>query len=189
MIRKDLQIILGSKSPRRRELLTNMGVTFEVRSIDVEEVYPSNLNPHHVAEYLAELKASVFENLMPNEVVITADTTVILDQEVLGKPCDEEEAVLMLKSMSGRAHDVVSGVCVKTKNTQQTFSVTTTVFFKSLSTEEITHYVTSYKPYDKAGAYGIQEWIGQIGIERVEGSFYNVVGLPTHELYLKLKAL
>ena len=187
MIPQDIRLYLASKSPRRKQLLTDMGLKFELKLKEVEEVFPATLAATDVAEYLAKLKASVFTDLSQNELVITSDTTVVLGDKVLGKPKDRDEAMEMLHSMSGKSHEVVSGVCLKSKDKQSSFSVSTKVYFKELTEQEVAYYVDEYKPYDKAGAYGIQEWIGQIAIERIEGSFYNVVGLPTAELYAELK--
>ena len=179
----DKKIILASKSPRRKQLMTDLGVDFEIRIREVEEVYPNNLPAEDVAEYLAVLKSGPFDDLQPGEVLVTSDTVVVVDDKVLGKPKSQEEAIEMIASMSGRAHEVISGVSLKSIDKQVSFSVTTQVYFKPLKEEWIRYYVEKYQPLDKAGAYGIQEWIGQVGIDKIEGSFYNVVGLPTTELY------
>jgi len=179
-------IILASKSPRRKELLELLDLNFTVEVPEVDEVFPESLDVTKVAEYLANLKADAFTNIPTDTVVITADTVVILDEQILGKPKDKAEAVNMLKSLSNRCHKVITGVCIKSKDKTVSFSNTTKVFFKELSSSEIEHYIENYKPFDKAGSYGIQEWIGAIGITKIEGSYFNVVGLPIHELNKQL---
>lgn len=175
-------ITLASQSPRRKELLSLLDYDFNVEVRQTDEVYPDELNAEDVAEYLAKLKASAFSNINENQIIITADTVVILGEEILGKPKDETEAKHMLKSLSDRSHLVVSGVCIKSKDKTISFSNKTKVFFKELKDSEIEYYVKNYKPFDKAGSYGIQEWIGAVGITKIEGSYFNVVGLPIHEL-------
>lgn len=177
------KLILASQSPRRQQLMKELGFDFEIRIREVEEIYPDIVPAEDVAEYLAVLKSAAFDDLVDGEVLLTSDTTVVLDDKVLGKPIDKEEAYQMIASYSGRAHDVISGVCLKSKDKRVSFSVTTEVYFKTLKPEWINYYIDQYQPYDKAGAYGIQEWIGQIGIEKIVGSHFNVVGLPTVELY------
>lgn len=186
---KKYNIVLASKSPRRQELLKGIGVDFSILTKDVDENYPSRLPLVDVAPYLSLKKAKAFENqeLPENFMVITADTVVIAENEILGKPKDREDAFRMLKLLSGKTHRVVTGVTVHTKESSKTFSVTSKVMFDNLDNQEIEYYVDSYKPYDKAGAYGIQEWIGYIGVSGVEGSYFNVMGLPTHKLYTVLK--
>lgn len=179
------QLILGSQSPRRSELLQELGFSFEVRKIDVDEVFPPDLNPRHVAEYLAKLKNEAFTK-SGDEVVLTADTVVILDNDILGKPANEKEAFEMLSRLSGQVHEVVSGVCICTAEKETSFSRSTKVKFHHLSDEEIKYYVNKYQPFDKAGAYGIQEWIGHAAIEWIKGSYFNVVGLPTQRVYKSL---
>ena len=179
-------IILASKSPRRKELLELLDLNFTVEVPEVDEVFPESLDVTKVAEYLANLKADAFTNIPTDTVVITADTVVILDEQILGKPKDKAEAVNMLKSLSNRCHKVITGVCIKSKDKTVSFSNTTKVFFKELTSSEIEHYIENYKPFDKAGSYGIQEWIGAIGITKIEGSYFNVVGLPIHELNKQL---
>ena len=165
-------------------------ITFEVRLKNVEEKYPQELHWENVPEYLSKVKASAFrEELKADEVLITADTVVCIHDRILGKPADRKEAISMLQELSGNRHLVVTGVSVTTRTEQLSFSSRTDVFFKRLSNEEIEFYVDTYKPFDKAGAYGIQEWIGYIGIERIEGSFYNVMGLPIQKLYETLRKL
>ena len=187
---KNYKLILASASPRRQQLMKDAGFTFEVRLKNVEEKYPQELHWENVPEYLSKVKASAFrEELKADEVLITADTVVCIHVRILGKPADRKEAISMLQELSGNRHLVVTGVSVTTRTEQLSFSSRTDVFFKRLSNEEIEFYVDTYKPFDKAGAYGIQEWIGYIGIERIEGSFYNVMGLPIQKLYETLRKL
>ena len=187
---KNYKLILASASPRRQQLMKDAGFTFEVRLKNVEEKYPQELHLENVPEYLSKVKASAFrEELKADEVLITADTVVCIHDRILGKPADRKEAISMLQKLSGNRHLVVTGVSVTTRTEQLSFSSRTDVFFKHLSNEEIEFYVDTYKPFDKAGAYGIQEWIGYIGIERIEGSFYNVMGLPIQKLYETLRKL
>ena len=186
-------IILASNSPRRQELLRNAGVSFTVEVKETDEQFPPDLPAEEVAQYLAEQKATAFlsdpERWQPDTLIITADTTVVLDDEVLNKPADAREAFSMLRRLSGRSHKVITGVCMLHKGQKLSFDDTTTVFFKELTDEEINHYIQQYKPYDKAGSYGIQEWIGMIGIQKIEGSYYTVVGLPIQKVYAHLKLL
>ena len=187
---KNYKLILASASPRRQQLMKDAGFTFEVRLKNVEEKYPQELHLENVPEYLSKVKASAFrEELKADEVLITADTVVCIHDRILGKPADRKEAISMLQELSGNRHLVVTGVSVTTRTEQLSFSSRTDLFFKPLSNEEIEFYVDTYKPFDKAGAYGIQEWIGYIGIERIEGSFYNVMGLPIQKLYETLRKL
>ena len=187
---KNYKLILASASPRRQQLMKDAGFTFEVRLKNVEEKYPQELHWENVPEYLSKVKASAFrEELKADEVLITADTVVCIHDRILGKPADRKEAISMLQELSGNRHLVVTGVSVTTRTEQLSFPSRTDVFFKRLSNEEIEFYVDTYKPFDKAGAYGIQEWIGYIGIERIEGSFYNVMGLPIQKLYETLRKL
>ncbi len=178
------KIFLGSKSPRRQELLKNLGFDFEIFTIETEEIFPSDLKKEEVTNHLAKLKAKAYEGkLAENELVITADTIVWHNDTVLGKPKNEKEAFDILKSLSGDSHRVYTSVCIKSKVKEVVFSDCTTVFFSALSDEEINYYITNYKPFDKAGAYGIQDWIGLRAIRKIEGSYYNVMGLPTEKLY------
>jgi len=188
---KDYHIILASNSPRRRELLAGLGLDFEVRVLrGVDELYPATLPVDEVAEYIAAEKAAAYHSTMlANELIVTADTVVICDDEVLGKPVDEVDACRMLRQLSGKTHHVVTGVCLTTKTAQRRFSVTTEVTFKALTDEEIHYYVDTYRPLDKAGAYGIQEWIGYIGCTGLKGSYYNVMGLPVQRIYSELQQL
>jgi len=187
----DYKIILASNSPRRRELLAGLGLAFEVRVLEgVDERYPESLPADDVAEYIAAEKAEAYRSVMqPDELLITADTVVICDGEVLGKPVDEADACRMLRQLSGKTHHVVTGVCLTTTNDQRRFSVTTEVTFKPLTDSEIHYYVDNYHPLDKAGAYGIQEWIGYIGCTGLRGSYYNVMGLPVQRIYTELAIL
>lgn len=186
---KKYNIVLASKSPRRQELLKGIGIDFTILTKDVDESYPSRLPLVEVAPFLSLKKAKAFEDseLPDNFMVITADTVVIAENEILGKPKDKEDAFRMLRLLSGKTHRVVTGVTVHTKETSKTFSVVSKVIFDKLDNQEIEYYVDAYKPYDKAGAYGVQEWIGYIGVCGVEGSYFNVMGLPTHKLYEVLK--
>ncbi len=185
---QDYRVILASQSPRRKELLTGLGIDFEVMPLSVDEFYPNNLKGENIALYLSELKAKafVFDNEYQNVLLITADTIVWLDGEVLPKPKDYNDAVRILTKLSGRVHKVITGVTLRTKEKMHSFHSTTKVWFKELTKEEIDHYINNYKPFDKAGAYGIQEWIGYIGIEKIEGSYFNVVGLPVQRVYVEI---
>jgi septum formation protein len=181
------KIILASKSPRRKELLAGLNIPFEVITHEVEEIFPVGLEMEMIPVYLAKLKAEVFNNEIANDnLVITADTIVWIDDEVLGKPNDYEHAFAMLRQLSGRKHVVVTGVCLTSKEKQVAFSTSTDVYFKELTDNEINYYLKNYHPYDKAGSYGVQEWIGYIAIERIEGSYFNVMGLPVQRLYEEL---
>jgi septum formation protein len=183
------KIILASKSPRRQQLLADLGIDFDIGTKEVEEVYPEGLSSKEVPEYLAKLKAAPFLSEVDNDkLIITSDTIVCIEGEILGKPTDYSHAVEMFKKMSGKKHQVITGVCITTKSKQLSFSSSTDVFFKELLEEEIEYYVEHYKPYDKAGAYGIQERIGYIGIEKIEGSYFNVMGLPVQRLYEELRS-
>ena len=179
-------IILASQSPRRKELLNLLDHNFKVEIPEVNEVYPEDLEVIKVAEYLANLKANAFTNIPNDTVVIAADTVVIIDEQILGKPNNKTEAAKMLQSLSNLSHKVMTGVCIKSKHKTVSFSNTTKVFFKELTSSEINYYIENYKPFDKAGSYGIQEWIGAIGITKIEGSYFNVVGLPLYQLQNKL---
>ncbi len=180
-------LILASKSPRRKQLLEAAGFTFTVKEKEIEEIYPSDLELKQIPDYLSKLKASAFQHELKNEIVITADTIVIIGNQSLGKPKNKAEAIEMLHSLSGKKHQVITGVTLLTRQSSHTFSETTDVYFKKLSTDEIIYYVETYKPLDKAGAYGIQEWIGYVGIEKIVGCYYNVMGLPIHRVYHELK--
>ena len=184
-------IVLASNSPRRRELLGGLGIPFSVKVLpDVEETYPAELPVGETAEYIAREKAAAYRSLIsPDELIITADTVVIVDQEVMGKPVDEADARRMLEKLSGRTHQVITGVCLTTQQFSRSFSVTTDVTFKALSAEEIDYYIFNYQPFDKAGAYGIQEWIGYIGVTGINGSYFNVMGLPVQRIYTELSKI
>ncbi|SEA20659.1 septum formation protein [Prevotella sp. tc2-28] len=189
MVARDYHIILASNSPRRKELLAGIDVNFDVRVIrDIDESYPASLPTKDIAEYISRKKATVYRQQMASdELIITADTIVVLDSEVMGKPHDEADASRMLHELSGRTHQVITGVTLTTIDRQRSFSVETDVTFKSLTDEEINYYIQHYKPYDKAGAYGIQEWIGHIGVTALKGSYFNVMGLPVQRIYEALR--
>lgn len=186
---QNYHIILGSNSPRRRELLAGLDLDFEVKVIPgLEEHYPPTLQPEEIPVFLARQKAEAYiPTLLDKALLITADTIVWNQNKVIGKPKDREDAIQMLQSLSGHEHHVVTGVCLTTTEKQKAFSVVSTVKFAALTDEEISYYVDKYHPFDKAGAYGIQEWIGYIGVESINGSFYNVMGLPVQRLYQELK--
>ena len=169
-------------------MLSEMGIKFQVQPGSVNEDYPDDLSPQEIAEYLSNIKAEGFaeEKLTENTLIITADTIVTLNEKVMGKPVDRTDAIRILKQLSGKSHEVITGVTLKMMLKQKTFSVSTLVYFKELTEQEITYYIDNFKPYDKAGAYGIQEWIGHAAIEKIEGSYFNVMGLPTHRLYEEL---
>ena len=180
------KVVLASQSPRRRELLAGVGIVFEVKVLpDVDESYPEDLPVVEIAEYIAREKAAAYQ-LEPDELLITADTIVVAGQEVLGKPQSREDACRMLRLLSGRTHQVITGVSLCTVGKRRHFSVTTDVTFKPLTEQEIAYYVDTCQPYDKAGAYGIQEWIGYIGCTGLHGSYYNVMGLPVQRIYQEL---
>ena len=183
------KIILASNSPRRKELLAGLDLQFEVRVLqDIDESYPADLPTHKIAEFISKKKADAYvETMADDELVITADTVVILGDEVMGKPHDETDAKRMLGELSGRTHQVATSVTLSTRQRQMSFSVVTNVTFKELSADEIDYYVRTYQPMDKAGAYGIQEWIGYIGVTALEGSYFNVMGLPVQRIYEALK--
>lgn len=187
---KDLKkhnLILASKSPRRQYLMKELGLDFEVHTKEVDESFPENLKAQEIPLYLCQKKADAFdEELTDNTIVITADTIVWIDNQVLNKPENFDDAVRMLKLLSGKKHEVYTGVCLRSKNKTKTFYALTSVYFKELSQEEIEYYINNFNPYDKAGAYGAQEWIGYIAVEKIEGSYFNVMGLPVRELYEEL---
>lgn len=183
------EILLASNSPRRRELLAGLGVKYRVTSLpDVDESYPSSLQGEEIPLYISQLKADAYRSQMkPNTLLITADTIVWLDGKVYGKPHDEAEACEMLRALSGRTHTVITGVTLTSACRRKSFAVSTEVTFAALTDEEIGYYVSHYRPLDKAGAYGVQEWIGYIGVTGMNGSYYNVMGLPIQRLYTELK--
>ncbi len=183
------KIVLSSNSPRRKELLGELGIDFEVRVIEgIDETYPKELSVEEVPQYIAREKAGAYM-VGKNEVLLTADTVVVLDNEIMGKPHDEAYAMRMLRQLSGKTHQVITGVCLTTNDKQVTFADVTDVSFAELTDEEIKFYVDNFRPLDKAGAYGIQEWIGLAGVTGIKGSYFNVVGLPVHRVYAELKKL
>ncbi len=183
-------LILASQSPRRQQLMSGMDMNFEIKVKRIKEEYPADLHYEKVPEYLAQQKAKAcnIDKLRKQDIYITADTIVVLDGEIIGKPKNKAQAKKVLKSISGRMHKVITGVCLSSHDKQKSFSSISDVYFKELNDEDIEYYVEEYLPFDKAGSYGIQEWIGYIGIEKIEGSFYNVMGLPTQLLYEELLA-
>lgn len=186
---KKYKIILASNSPRRQQLLHEMGISFEVRVKPVDEVFPPELSKEAVAIFLCELKAKAFlvDEFEDHELLITADTIVCLGDEILNKPNDRPHAIEMLTKLSGRNHEVITGVCLRSKEKMTSFAVSTQVYFRELSKDEIVYYVDVFQPFDKAGSYGIQEWIGFVGITKIEGSYFNVVGFPTEKIFEALK--
>lgn len=184
-----MKIILASASPRRKELLAGLDIDFEVRLLPgIDESYPANLPTGKIAEYIACEKAAAYNGeIGDDEVLLTADTIVVVDAKVLGKPVDADDARRMLGMISGKTHQVITGVCLSTREKTHSFSVETDVTFKILENDEIDYYIENYKPFDKAGAYGIQEWIGYIGVESIKGSYFNVMGLPVQRIYKELK--
>ena len=186
-----MKLILASNSPRRRQLLTELGLPYEIRLRDVNEDFPPHLQRAEVAEFLAARKAAAYAaDLAADEVLLTADTIVCLENDVLNKPADRAEAQAMLGRLQGRAHDVFTGVCLRTGDSREVvFSDQTTVHFRPLTPAEIDYYIDTCKPYDKAGAYGAQDWLGLAAIDRLEGSYFNVMGLPTHRVWAELAKL
>lgn len=183
------KIVLSSNSPRRKELLGELGIDFEVRVIEgIDETYPKELSVEEVPQHIAREKARVYI-VDKDEVLLTADTVVVLGNEIMGKPHDEADAMRMLRQLSGKTHQVITGVCLTTNDKQVTFADVTDVSFADLTAEEIKFYVDNFRPLDKAGAYGIQEWIGLAGVTGIKGSYFNVVGLPVHRVYAELKKL
>ena len=191
MLKLNYHIILASNSPRRRELLSGLGLDYEVRTLPgIDESYPETLQGEEIPVYISSQKASAYlGELKENELLITADTIVWLDGRVLGKPSDEEDACQMLRALSGKTHQVITGVPLATTTFQKSFASVSQVTFATLSDEEIKYYISHYHPMDKAGSYGVQEWIGFIGVERIEGSYFNVMGLPVQRLYRELKEI
>lgn len=187
---KDHNIILASGSPRRHQFFRDLGIDFEIRLKSVEEIYPERLRGSDIPDYLAQLKALPFkEDLQEKDILITSDTIVWHREKALGKPKDRQEAFEMIKTLSDDSHEVITSICFTTPTLQKTVNAVTKVFFNSVTDEEISYYIDQFKPFDKAGAYGIQEWIGLIGIRKIEGSYFNVVGLPVHLMYNTLKTL
>lgn len=184
---KNYNIILASKSPRRQNLLHELGIDFTIKTRSVDELYPAELKKQDIPVYLAKLKADAFNDLSKNDLLITADTIVWVNDHILEKPKDYQDAFQMLKTLSNNKHTVYTGVCLKSMASEKSFWAETDVFFRKLDDEEIAYYLENYKPYDKAGSYGIQEWIGYIAIEKINGSYFNVMGLPIQKLYDELK--
>ncbi len=183
-----IKLILASKSPRRQALIKELGLPFEVRLKEVEEIYPEDLDQYKVPEYLAKLKAEPLQSgLREGEVLVTSDTVVLHNKKIIGKPKNEEDAFGMISSLSGDMHEVVTGVSLISTHKQISFSSITKVYFSEITNEEIRHYINKFQPMDKAGSYGIQEWIGYIGVRKIDGCYYNVMGLPLHDLYATLK--
>ncbi len=182
------RLILASNSPRRQQLLRDSGFQFETFTLEIDESYPGEIGVNQIAKYLAEKKNRVYRNHFEDEVVITADTTVVSTGQLMEKPTDASDARQMIKSLSGQSHSVITGVAISDRIRHFSFDDETVVIFKTFSENEIAFYVENFKPFDKAGAYGIQEWIGLIGVERIEGSYFNVMGLPTHSIYQALTA-
>ena len=182
-----MNLILASSSPRRQYLLKEAGFNFRIEKPEVEESWPPGLPIQQVARYLAEKKAEYFRTTMKDEIIVAADTVVIIDDKIINKPADRTEAISMLTALSGRTHTVMTGVCIISREREESFDETTLVTFQPLTQDEIAHYVDNFKPYDKAGAYGAQDWIGMVAIQRIEGSYFNVMGLPIHLVYQHLK--
>lgn len=189
MLKFPFQIVLGSQSPRRKELLSLMNIDFRVEVQEVEESYPENLTPVEIATHIARKKAKAFKGLSANELLITADTIVAQHHHILGKPTDAAHAKEMIQQLAGNTHDVITAVAFQYQSQLITFHDCTKVYMNPLSEAEINHYIENYKPYDKAGAYGIQEWIGLVAIQKIEGSYTNVMGLPTEKLYQELQKI
>ncbi|MBQ6062979.1 MAG: septum formation protein Maf [Prevotella sp.] len=182
------KIILSSNSPRRRELLAGLDIPFEVKVLEgIDESYPDGLSVEEIPQYIAKEKADAYQ-VADDEIVLTADTVVVLDNEILGKPVDDADARRMLRALSGKSHKVITGVCLTSTELQRLFAVVSEVTFKSLSDDEIDYYITHYQPLDKAGAYGIQEWIGYVGVTALKGSYFNVMGFPVQRIYDELSA-
>ena len=188
-MKTDYQLILASASPRRKELLAGLNIPFEVRLIDgIDETYPSELPTDEVPLYISQKKATAYKaNISPHTIVLTADTIVVCNEQILGKPIDEADARWMLQMLSGTTHRVITGVTLLVEGNSKSFSVATDVSFKPLSATEIDYYIRTFKPFDKAGAYGIQEWIGYIGVTAINGSYFNVMGLPVQRIYEELR--
>jgi len=186
---KIMKILLASQSPRRKELLTSLGFDFEVVKIDCEEILPENIEIENAAAYLSELKANAFRKLERDEVLLTADTVVAIDNQILGKPKDEADAKNMLQKLSGKTHQVYTGITIKTLNKTITETDVADVELEEISEEEIDFYIKNYSPFDKAGSYGIQEWLGMAKITKMNGSYYTIMGLPTHLVYKILKEI
>lgn len=192
MLREKLKnhtIILASSSPRRQQFFRELDLDFVIQIKEVEEIYPKELEGTEITDFLADLKSKPFTNLSKNDLLITSDTIVWLNDKALGKPKNEDEAFTMLKELSGKKHEVITSISIKSVAFQKIINDITTVYFKEITDEEINYYIKNHKPFDKAGAYGIQEWLGFIAIHKMEGSYFNVVGLPIHKLYKELMDL
>lgn len=187
--KKPYKIFLASQSPRRKELMSLAQIDFDIIKIDVDEDFPDDLAIENVPEYLAEKKADALQFIKPDEIIITADTVVIIDNKIFGKPADKVDAIDMLTQIQDNIHTVITGVCIKTFDSKHIFSETTYVKFYPLTKDQITFYIDNFKPYDKAGSYAIQEWVGVVGIEKIEGCFYNVMGLPISKLIKEMNNL
>jgi septum formation protein len=185
----NFNVILASGSPRRQQFFRDLDIDFSIQLKEIEEIYPENLKGVAITDYLSNLKSDAFSTLNDKDLLITSDTIVWLEDKALGKPKDAKEAFTMLRAMSGKKHEVITSVCIKSNSFRKIVNDITSVTFKELSDDEIHYYINNYKPFDKAGAYGIQEWIGFIGIDKIAGSYFNVVGLPVHKLYKELMAL
>ena len=183
---KNYTVILASKSPRRQQFFKDLDIDFIIKTKEVEEIYPSELKGSEITDYLADLKSKAFTNLSEKDILITSDTIVWLENKALGKPKDKEDAFKMLRSLSGKKHEVITSISIKRKGFQSIINDSTLVSFREISDDEINYYIKNHKPFDKAGAYGIQEWIGFVCIDKIEGSYFNVVGLPVHKLYKEL---
>ena len=183
---KKYNLILASGSPRRQQFLKDLDLDFTIELREIEEIYPKELKGIEITDFLAELKASPFKNLKENDILITSDTIVWMNDKAIGKPKDRNDAINIFKELSGKKHQVITSICIKTISEIKIINDTTDVYFKELSDEEILFYIDNFHPYDKAGGYGIQDWIGYIGVEKIEGSFFNVMGLPVHKLYTEL---
>ena len=182
-------VILASGSPRRQQFFRDLDIDFSIQLKEIEEIYPENLKGVAITDYLSNLKSDAFSTLNDKDLLITSDTIVWLEGKALGKPKDAKEAFNMLRAISGKKHEVITSICLKSNSIQKIINDITIVTFKELSDDEIHYYINNYKPFDKAGAYGIQEWLGFIGIDKIEGSYFNVVGLPVNKLYKELMAL
>lgn len=182
---KNYNIILASGSPRRQQFLRDLGLEFTIKLKEIDEVYPKHLKDSEITDFLAELKSQEFE-LAENDILITSDTIVWLNNTAIGKPKNKEDAIRILKELSGKKHEVITSICIKTKDKKVVVNDVTAVYFKELTDKEIDFYINHYSPFDKAGSYGIQDWIGLIGVDKIEGSYFNVMGLPVHKLYIEL---
>ena len=186
---KNYNVILASGSPRRQQFFKELDLEFKIQIKEIEEKFPKHLKGAEITDFLANLKSQAFTNLTEKDLLITSDTIVWLENKALGKPKNKQEAYTMLKELSGKKHEVITSISIRNNNFQKIINDTTVVYFKEISDKEITYYINNYNPYDKAGAYGIQEWIGFIAIDKMEGSYFNVVGLPIHKLFKELMNL